>query len=441
MHVVLVGVNHNTAPLAVRERLAFGKAEVGQAIRRLLENEGVREAVLLSTCNRTEVYAVQVRPDPSPLVRFLLQGAISEEELGQCLFVHQDEPAAYHLHRVAAGLDSMVLGEAQVLRQVKEALALAKEAGGTGATLDRLFCSAMAAGKRVRTETTLSRGAVSISHAAVELARRIFGDLRGKRVLILGAGEMSKVAARLFANCGLGSLWVANRTFERAVHLAESLGGTAVRFEEFPQHLARADICLCSTAAPRPVVRLDQVRPLLAARRGRPLFLIDIAVPRDVEPEVGQLDGIFLFTIDDLRTVVQENLAERAGEMAAAEAIVQEETNRFLQWLRSAWVNPLLTALQEKGEEVVQGELEKVRGRLQHLSERDWKLVEVVARGVVKRLLRDPIQTLKRLAREKEASALLELAQELFALAPEPEEGKTEGGRQDDTVAQGCRLP
>ncbi|MBI3946355.1 MAG: glutamyl-tRNA reductase [Armatimonadetes bacterium] len=420
VQILLVGVNHNTAPLAVRERLAFGKADAGLAARRLLESEGVREAVVLSTCNRTEIYAALDRPERTPLVRLLLDCGISEKELAGCLFVQQGDAAVHHLHRVAAGLDSMVLGEAQILGQVKESLALAQEAGTVGATLDRLFRSATTAGKRVRTETGLARGAVSISHAAVELAKRIFGDLRGLSAMILGAGEMSKVAARLLADAGVASILVANRTYERAVGLAEGLGGKAVRFDEFPGHVARADVIICSTAAPHPVVRLDAMRPLVAARRGRPLFLIDIAVPRDVEPEVGDLDGVFLFTIDDLQAVVRENLAERAGEIAASEAIVREETGHFLQWLRSASAGPLLAALQQKGELVVQGELAKIRGRLQHLSERDWQLVEVVARGVAKRLLRDPILAVKRLAAEEDARHPLDVARELFELSPTP---------------------
>ncbi|MDH7569713.1 MAG: glutamyl-tRNA reductase [Armatimonadota bacterium] len=426
MHLILVGVNHNTAPLAVRERLSFGRAGVGLAARRLMQNEGVRESAILSTCNRTEVYAVCESPDPAPLVHLLAECGVPAEELTPCLAIREDEEAARHLHRVAAGLDSMVLGEAQVLGQVKKALSMAQEAGTAGAVLDHLFRSATTAGKRVRTETGLARGAVSVSHAAVELARRIFGNLRGLQVLILGAGVMSKVAARLLADAGVASILVANRTHERAQALAASLGGRAIRFDDFPAQVAKADVVICSTAAPHPVVRLEQMRPIAAARRGRPLFLIDIALPRDVEPAVGKLEGVFLFTIDDLRSVVEENLAERAAEIEASEAIVSEETARFLAWWRCSEAGPLLAALQRRSEAVVQNELQKVAGRLSHLSERDREVVELLARGVAKRMLREPILAVKRFASAPGPRHPFDVVRELFEIAPP--EGDEKGG-------------
>lgn len=430
MRVVLVGVNHRTASVGVRERLAYGKAGVRLALGQLLDRRTVAEAAILSTCNRTEIYAAGAEGDPQPLFDLLLASGVAEKELARCVFVREGEEAATHLHRVAAGLDSMVLGEAQVLGQVKDALALATEVRAAGPVLDRLFRGATTAGKRVRTETGLARGAVSVSHAAVELARRIFGSLRGLNAVILGAGEMSKVTARLLSDTGLASMIVANRTYERAEKIAQQIGGKAIHFEEFYRLLGTADLVVCSTAAPHPVVRREHLLPVLGSRRGKPLLLVDIAVPRDVEAEVGDLEGVFLFCIDDLQGVVDENLAERKAEVDAAEAIVCEETGKFLAWLRSLDAAPLLAALQQEGERAALDELGKAKGRLQHLSERDWQLVELVARGVARRLLRQPIQAVKRFAAETDARHPLEVFQECFGLeqaAGPPADGKPEG--------------
>jgi glutamyl-tRNA reductase len=425
MHVILVGTNHQTAPLAVRERLAFSKGSLAPALRRLREGGEVGEAVILATCNRTEVYAVGRRGDAGPILRLFHERGISERELAPCIYARREEDAVRHLHRVAAGLESMILGEAQILGQVRGAWLSALEAGAVGPVLDRLFRSAVTAGKRVRAETGLGRGAVSVGHAAVELARRTFGRLEGLHAMVLGAGEMSKVTARLLVDAGVASLIVANRTLERAQELAVEFGAEAIRTVEFGKHVGRADIVICSTAAPHPVVRLDTIRPVAAARRDRPLLLVDIAVPRDVEPAVGDLENVRLFAIDDLQSIVQENLAERAAEVGAAEAIAAEEAAKLIEWLRCLEAGPVLAALQRKGEAVVQGELAKVEGRLRHLSERDRELIGVLARGVARRLLREPILAVKRLAATEEPRPPLETVQELFGLsdvgAPTPD--------------------
>lgn len=435
MHLILVGVNHRTAPLAVRERLSFGKAGAGLAARRLADADGVQEAVVLSTCNRTEVYAACARLDSAPLVRLLVECGVAEKELRDCIFVHHGEEAARHLHLVAAGLDSMVLGEAQILGQVKDAIALATESRAAGPVLDRLFRSATTAGKRVRTETALTRGAVSISHAAVELARRIFGKLKGLDAIILGAGEMSKVTARLLADAGVASILVANRTYERAQALAEHLGGKAIRYDDLQKHLARADMVICSTAAPHPILRVDNMRPVVAARHGRPLFVIDIAVPRDVEPAVGDMKDVYLYAIDDLQGVVDENLAERRTEISAAEKIADEELAKFLGWLRSMDAGPLLAALTQKGEEVALGEIERTLGRLQHLSDRDRQLFETAMRGVARRLLREPILAVKRFAANGEPQHPLETVQQLFGL-PSPDSLEALPGGEEAPTAE-----
>ncbi|HOM80935.1 MAG TPA: glutamyl-tRNA reductase [Armatimonadota bacterium] len=425
MRVILVGANHQTAPLAVRERLAFTKASLAPALLQLREGGEIEEAAILATCNRTEVYAAGRQASVAPILRLFRARGVSERELTPCLYTRHDEDAIRHLHRVAAGLESMILGEAQILGQVKAAWCAALDAGAVGPVLDRLFRSAVTAGKRVRAETGLARGAVSVGHAAVELARRTFGQLEGLHAMVLGAGEMSKVAARLLVDAGVASLTVANRTLERAQDLAAELGARAIRVAEFGRHVGKMDIVICSTAAPHPVVRAETLRPMVAARRDRPLLLVDIAVPRDVEPAVGNLENVHLFTIDDLQSIVQENLAGRAAEVEAAEAIVAEEAAKLVEWLRCFQVGPVLAALQRKGESVVQDELAKIEGRLRHLSDRDRELIGVLARGVARRLLREPILAVKRLAATEEPRPPLETVQELFGLsdvgAPTPD--------------------
>lgn len=425
MRVILVGTNHQTAPLAVRERLAFTKGSLAPALRYLREGGEIEEAAILATCNRTEVYAVGRQGDASPILRLFRERGISEKELAPCIYARHDEDAVRRLHRVAAGLESMILGEAQILGQVRTAWLSALEAGAVGPVLDRLFRSAVTAGKRVRAETGLARGAVSVGHAAVELARRTFGQLEGLHAMVLGAGEMSKVAARLLVDAGVASLTVANRTLERAQDLAAELGARAIRVAEFGRHVGKMDIVICSTAAPHPVVRAETLRPMVAARRDRPLLLVDIAVPRDVEPAVGDLENVCLFTIDDLQSIVEGNLAGRAGEVEAAEAIVAEEAAKLVEWLRCFEAGPVLAALQRKSEAVVQDELAKIEGRLRHLSERDRELIGILARGVARRLLREPILAVKRLAASGEPRPPLETVQELFGLsdvgAPTPD--------------------
>jgi glutamyl-tRNA reductase len=417
MHLLLVGLNHETAPLELRERAAFTAKGVAGALERLKE-AGLSEVALLSTCNRTELYAMLPANDPKPLVRFLEETAGSDG-LASHLYLYEGTPAARHLIRVACGLNSMILGEGQILSQTKAALQQAAEAGTLGGHLSSLFRHALAAGKRARTETGIARGAVSISNAAAHLARELFGDLRHQDALVLGAGETAEMTIRALADAGVRSVVVANRTYSHAQELAEALGGSAIRFDRMEEAMAEADIVISSTAAPHPILRRETAARVMRKRRNRPLFLIDIAVPRDIEPSVGDLPNLFLYNIDDLKQVVDESLESRAAEVAAAERIAEEELVRLMEGWRSLSLGPLLSALQERFEEIRLAETEKSGRRLSGLSESEREAVELLTRGVLKRILKEPIAQLKALGDSPEGALYMDVLRTLFGLPAE----------------------
>jgi glutamyl-tRNA reductase len=438
MHLLLTGISFKTAPVALRERLAVTGGTSGQAVhealRRLRRALPVEECALIATCNRTELYAAcggssglrqeqaaapdgrpapwsgsEVRvPRPEPersdwqerLLAFLADSSgLPAPRLQPHLYCLEGAPAARHLFRVACGLDSMILGEAQIQAQVKDALRRAQEAGTAGKVVDALFRAALTTGKRAREETEITRGAVSVSLAAVELARQIFGHLQGHTALVLGAGETSKQTARLLIDAGIDSrLLVCNRTLERAQAVAGPFGGLAFALADLPDALVRADIVIASTSAPHAVLHRDLVRQAMRQRRRRPLVLIDIAVPRDVEPEVGELDDVFLYNIDDLHAVVGKNLAARQSEVERVEGILEEELARFQGWLSGLAVAPTVGDLQRKVAVIAQAELTRLGGKLTHLSDRDRDVVATLVHGVVNKVLRDPILHLREAA-------------------------------------------
>lgn len=414
MHLLLVGLNHETAPLAVRERVAFGPKRVLSALDRLKER-GIPEVALLSTCNRTEIYAFLPTQDATPLVGFLEEIAATPN-LASHLYTWEGPEAARHLMRVACGLDSMIVGEGQILSQVKTALQQATEAGTLGGQLSSLFRHALAAGKRARSETGIARGAVSISNAAVHLATELFGNLRNHSALVLGAGETAELTLRLLRDAGVHSVVVANRTYPNALTLAENLGGRAVRFDEMEAAMAESDIVIASTASPHALVKSELVARVMRKRRNRPLFLIDIAVPRDIEPGVGNLENVFLYNIDDLKQVVDENLESRSEEAVKVETIVEEELARFLAGLHSLSIGPLLNALQERFEEIRLAEMEKSGKRLAELSDAEQEAVELLTRGILKRILKEPISQLKSRGDSPEGALYLDTLRTLFAL-------------------------
>lgn len=421
MYLVVVGLNHRTAPIALRERLTFSERRIPQALRTLLAHSGAAESAILSTCNRIELYAVlRHAEDENLLVQFLSrEHNVPEVEFAGHLYIHHDLEAVRHLFRVSAGLDSLVIGEPQILRQVRDAFAVATECGAAGMLLNALFRAAIATGKRARTETDIGRGGFSIGHAAVDLARSIFGSLNGATILILGAGKMSELTARHLVANGTRFVFVANRTYEKACDLAARLGGNAIRYDEFAEALALADIVISSTASPVPLIHRETVLPVLRHRRGRPLFLIDIAVPRDIAPDVGDLDSVFLYDIDDLEEVVQDMARERAGAAQRVEAIIAEEAAKFMAWRRSLEAAPLVAGIRKKYEAIRQSELERLRRQHPDLPERTWRSIERATRSMMNRAARDPILRLKEAASREgqtEAFDLISAAREIFAL-------------------------
>lgn len=383
MHLIALGINHQTAPVALRESVAVSESGLPAALSRLSALPTVQEAVLLSTCNRTELYAL-VAPasnDPEePLIEYLasLQGA-RRHSLDGHLYCYRDGAAARHLMEVTSGVDSMILGEYQIMAQVKSAYAAAQTQDTTGPVLNTLFQMALACGKRVRSETEIGRGAFSVGAAAVELAVQIFGNsLASRTVLVLGAGKMSELTARHLQAKGAPAMLVANRSFDRAEELARQLGETAraMRFDNLPDALVSSDIVICSTAAPHPVLTREAAQQAMRARRNRALFLIDIAVPRDVESSVGDLENVYLFNIDDLNRVVEQARKERSGEVVKARQIIEQAVGEYLAWRRSLEVTPLIIAVRQKLAAMRLEELAKLRTRASHLPERDLRALE-----------------------------------------------------------------
>ena len=397
--IVVVGLNHETAPVGVREALAFPKERLPEALARVREEAGLGEAVILSTCNRVEVYGRSAEESLDAVSAFLARFHGREPaEIAPHLYRLEGEAAVRHAFRVAASLDSMVMGEPQILGQVKEAYEAAEKAGSLGSVLNALRNRSVAAAKRARTETAIGRNAVSVSHVAVELARKIFGDLRDRAVLLVGAGKMSEVAARQMVRDGARASVLGGRTFERAEQLAAALGGRAAPFEALRGELARADIVISGTGAPGVVIQRADVEAAQAVRRGRPLFLIDIAVPRDVAEDAGKVKGVFLYDLDDVKQVAEANLRERKKEAHAAEAILEQEIREFLEWRRSLDVVPLLVELRRRADEIRKAEIDKARKRLGPLSPEQERALEAATAAIVNKLLHGPTVHLKQMA-------------------------------------------
>jgi len=419
--IIVIGVSHRTAPLPVREALAFPRDQLRDALLRLRAETGAGEAMILSTCNRVELYARQDDPGAvDALESFLARyHARDGRELHAVVYRYADADAIRHAFRVAASLESMVIGEPQILGQVKEAYQAAEEAGTLGSALNALRNRSLAAAKRVRTETGIGRNAVSVSYVAVELARKIFGELKDKNVLLVGAGKMSELAAKHLVRSGGRATVLGGRTFEKAAELAAALGGKAAPLESLRDELARTDIVISGTGAPGIVIQEADVESARAARRGRharPLFLIDIAVPRDIDPAVRKIGGVFLYDLDDLKTVAEANLRERLKESAAAEALVEREVREFLDWQKAREVVPLLNELRRRAEEIRRHELEKARRRIGPLTAEQDEAIEAATTAIVNKLLHSPTVHLKEAARESDAPEQLSLIRKLLGL-------------------------
>ena len=415
--IIIVGVNHHTAPLPVRESLAFTKESLADALRRLRAETGLDEGMILSTCNRVEIYGAGEPACVSAAAAFLagFHGQ-AEGPLGPFLLRLQGPEAVRHALRVTTSLDSMVLGEPQILGQVREAYRRAEEAGTLGAALTSLRNRSVAAASRARSETLVAQNAVSVSHVAVELARKIFGALEGRRVLLVGAGKMSGLAVRQLVRAGAQATVLGGRNFEHAAELAAALGSRARPLEDLRSELAATDIVITSTASPEFVIRREDVRAARGAVR-RPLFLIDIALPRDVDPAVRSLDGVFLYDLDDLKSVAAANLKERRREVAAVEAIVEEELAEHLAWERSRGVVPLVVEMRRRGDRIRRSEIAKALKRLGPLTAQQAAAVEAATEAILKKLLHAPSVELKRCAREGRTGDV-ELACRVLGLDP-----------------------
>jgi len=426
----LIGVNHKSAPVEVRERLAIPESRLPDALKRFTQHPGVDEGLILSTCNRVEMLA-QTRNGGADLHSFLGEYfQIERTALEPHLYEYRENEAIRHLFRVTSSLDSMVVGEAQILGQVKEAYATARAVGAVRSQLDLLLTRAFAVAKRVRTETAVGSSAVSVASVAVELAKKIFGSLQGKQVYLVGAGKMTELAARHLLAHGAGSIFVANRTYDRAIRMAHQFNGQAIEFSRLYDTCDRADIVITSTGAPHAIFRKEHGELFLGRRKNRPMFFIDIAVPRDVDPEMHKLDGIFVYNIDDLQQAVTSHVADRKKEAERAEAIVNSEVERFQLRLQTLDVVPTIVSLQDHLETVRQAEIDRVRGRLGQLSPDQELAIEALTRGIVNKIMHTPISALKTAAREAEATTVVDLVRRLFNLQEKAAKaGDKPGGR------------
>ncbi|HWF59204.1 MAG TPA: glutamyl-tRNA reductase [Nitrospira sp.] len=420
MHLIVVGLSHKTAPVEIRERLAVPESRLGEALTRLCSYSGVKEGILLSTCNRVEVYSVvdDIEAGYGRIQEFLADThlSLSSEQLTPHLYWHTGGRAIGHLFRVAASLDSMIIGESQILGQLKDAFEVALAHKTTGVIMNKVVKKAISVAKRVRTETKISEMAVSVSYAAVELAKKIFSNLHEKTVLLVGAGEMAKLAARHLIAHGVRHVRITTRTPQHAVDLAAKFGGTAVPFDQFKDDMASADIVLVSTGAAHYLVGAEDVHRAVEERMNRPMFLIDISVPRNIDPAVRHVDNAFLFDIDDLKHRVEQNRAERVQEAEKAERMVLEEVTTMLDWMKSLEVTPTIVALRNRVDDMKRAEVDKVLARLPHLSHQDRELVEGLASSIVNKLIHRTMVTLKAEVNSSSGPAFVEAARRFFSL-------------------------
>jgi len=399
----------------VRERVSFSPEQLPDALQRLRAEAGADEVAILSTCNRTELYCAQDRLDAERLVEWVARfHGMTADEIRRSSYLHQDAGAVHHMMRVAAGLDSLVLGEPQILGQMKDAWQAARTAGTLGPYLDRLFQSTFSMAKQVRTDTAIGENPVSVAFAAVSLARQIFADLRRSTALLIGAGETIGLVARHLFEQGVGRIIVANRTLQRAELLSEPLGGQAIVLTQIPDILAECDVVISSTASPLPILGKGAVERALKQRRHKPMFMVDIAVPRDIEPEVGSLSDVYLYTVDDLHEVIEENLRSRQGAAEAAERLIELGTGDFMQRLRALAAVDVLRSYRQKAEQARDQELQKALAKLQRGADPALVMAEM-ARMLTNKLLHDPSVQLKQMTAQGRVEALA-LAQELFAL-------------------------
>jgi|HubBroStandDraft_6_1064221.scaffolds.fasta_scaffold27828_2 glutamyl-tRNA reductase len=431
MGLIVAGLSHRTAPIEIREKCAFGPRDTGPALDALRDASGMREGVLVSTCNRTEFYLIEGASDAPPAVWEMLSARLGTDAapLG---YVRRDRDAVRHLMRVTSGLDSMVVGEAQIKGQVRDAWELCRPYSGP--VLNRLFQTAQSVAGRVRTETAIGRGAASVSSAAVQLAKQIFGSLHGRRAMVLGAGEMAELALQCLLAEGVRAAMVANRTFERADELARRHGATAMRYEDCWPALATVDLVICSTAAPHPVVSYESVAAAVAGRGDHPLCILDIALPRDVEPEVGTLDNVFLYDLDDLRAVVAANLEQRQSQLPSADDLIDGEVERYWDWLAGLAAVPVVADFRAAMDRVRADELAHAARRLGDLTPAQREVIDHFSRSLMNKFLHAPSVRLRAAAANGRGLAVVDTARYLFGLdAAAPADGELPDEKRDGT--------
>jgi glutamyl-tRNA reductase len=435
--LLCLGISHKTAPVAVRERLSLTTKEAQALCRELVETDSVREAVAISTCNRTEIYLVgdPVGAETELLARLAQRAGTRPTELTDAMYAPRNCDAARQLYRVVSGLESMIVGEAEIQGQAKRAYEAALEAGTTGPLTNRLFTAALQTGKRVRSETALGEGRASISSVAVGLARELMGptrpELAARDVVIIGAGETSELTARALAEEGVRTIFVANRRADRARSIAQRFGGSVSSLDDLPERLGQADIVVSSTASPHPIIGVDELALVMREREGAPLLLIDIAVPRDIDPACAELDGVTLYDIDDLQSVVARNRSVREAEREQAEEVVEDEIQRFARWMGQLDVMPTIAALREHGDAIVEQVLAENVGRWESASPRDRARMDAMAKSIMQRLLHEPTIRLKSVERDG-GHGRVQFARELFGLAEGVPEAQEAGAAEAD---------
>lgn len=420
MHTIVVGLNYKTAPVEIRERFAFSQEALTHAVQELRETKSILECVIVATCNRTEIYAVvdRVNVGAHYIRKFLEQTfSIPKEEFQQHLYIKEDREAFAHLFRVTSGLDSMVIGETQILGQVKEAFFLSQSLKATGTYFNTLFKQAVTMAKKAHAETGIADNPVSVSYAAVELGRHIFGQYTNKTVMIIGAGKMSELTVKHLHAGGVGQIYVVNRTFAKAAELAAKFGGIPVEVDQMVAKMIHTDIVISSTGSNEYVLTQSQVEQVMASRKkSQPLFMMDIAVPRDIDPAISEMPEVFLYDIDDLNSLVETHMEQRKKAASAIEERVQAEVEIFEQWIKMLGVSPVIHALQSKANSIHQETMASLMNKLPDLTEREKKTIHKLTKSIVNQMLRDPILRIKEMAAERDGNEALDLFTHIFAL-------------------------
>ncbi|MFP3357761.1 glutamyl-tRNA reductase [Planococcus citreus] len=443
MHTLVVGVNYRSAPVSIREKLSFIESELPQAMQALQQQKSILENVIVSTCNRTEIYAVvdQLHTGRFYVKQFLASYFdIPMEQFSQYLFLHEQDEAIDHLFRVTAGIDSMVLGETQILGQVKSSFLAGQEIGTTGTVFNQLFKQAVTLAKRAHNETAIGENAVSVSYAAVELGKKIFGSLKNKHVVILGAGKMGELAIKNLQGSGADRITVINRTFEKAEVLAGKFGGTAKPLNQLQCALLEADILISSTGSTDFVIDLELMQFVEKLRKGKPLFMVDIAVPRDMDPRIGDLQNVFLYDIDDMQGIVEANLAERERAAKQITGMIEQEAEQFNDWLGTLGVVPVISALREKALGIQAETMESIENKMPDLTDREKKILNKHTKSIINQLLKEPILQAKEMGTAKKSREQLELFMQIFGIEDEVEEQREKQALATRQKAERARL-